>query len=76
MQQETVTYCGREYRLEQVQDNKYVLFILHGPRGAQYGLLPYINQPDHYYPLRLNTRRMTHLPGSFKLQDGILSEVV
>lgn len=49
---ETFRFGRSEYRVERtVADNGQPLAILHGPRGAQYGLLPFPKRPDLYYAI-------------------------
>lgn len=61
-----------EYRVEKNKDS----YILHGPRGACYGLIRHKTQPEMLFVINLRTFGEVRGMGWFTDADGELREVI
>ncbi len=69
---ETVQYNGRTYELVK-NDTPKVPYLLKGPRGALYGLMRNVQEPECLFPVNGRTGRV--LDGWFSDKGGQLRQI-
>lgn len=72
--QTTVVYNGREYRLERT-DSEMSPYLLHGPKGACYGLIRNVHRPELLFIVNYRQKRRTTLEGWFREENGTIRQI-